>query len=229
VDVQQAVESAFIDRYGWRIDMQNPMLEFRMDVEEDEALLGLRLTDETMRKRFYKVAHLPASLKPTVAYCMVLLSEPAPTDVFADPMCGTGTIPIERAMSGPYSRIIGGDIEEEVLTAAWDNVQASRRQVDLLLWNTLAMPLKDLSVDKLVCNLPFGKQIGSRSENQRLYSDFFREMTRILKPGGRAVLLTSERELMRELVRRYPSIHLKRYLKIDLLGIKASIYIIDAY
>ena len=229
VDVQQAVETAFIDKYGWRINRQNPTLEFRMDMEENEALLGLRLTDGTMRRRTYKIAHLPASLKPTVAYCMVLLSEPTPEDVFVDPMCGAGTIPIERAMAGPYSRIIGGDVEKEILSAAQSNVDASRKSVELELWDVSSMPMQDQSVDRLVCNLPFGKRIGSPSENRGLYSSFFREMVRILKPGGKAVLLTSERELMKELVRRYSSIHLKRYLKIDLLGVRAWIYVIDFY
>ena len=229
VDLQQAAESALIDKYGWRINRQNPTLEFRMDMEESEALFGLRLTDKITHQRAYKIAHLPASLKPTVAYCMVLLSEPSPTDVFVDPMCGAGTIPIERAFFGPYGKITGGDISEDIVMSAKSNVEASRRSIDLKLWNVSAMPLPDRSVDKIVCNLPFGKQIGSRSENQRLYSSFFREMVRVLKPGGKAVLLTSERELMKQLFQQYSSINMRRYLRIDLMGVRAYIYVIDAY
>ena len=194
VDLQQAAETALVDKYGWRIDRQNPTLEFRMALEDSEALFGLRLTDETTRQRSYKIAHLPASLRPTVAYCMVLLSDPSPEDVFVDPMCGVGTIPIERAFFGPYSKITGGDISIDIIMSAKSNVEASRRAIYLEQWNASDMPLPNRSVDKIVCNLPFGKQTGSRSGNQRLYSDFFREMVRILKPGGTSVLLTSERE-----------------------------------
>jgi hypothetical protein len=61
-----------------------------------------------------------------------------------------------------------------------------------------------------------------------LYSDFFREIVRILKPGGRAVLLTSERNLVSELMGRHPSMNLRRYLRIDLLGTTAYIYVINA-
>jgi 23S rRNA G2445 N2-methylase RlmL len=150
VDAQKAVESALRGRYGWKIDLQNPTLEVRIDLEENEALLGLKLTGEMMRRRAYKVAHLPASLKPTVAYCMVLLSEPARTDVFVDPMCGVGTIPIERALAGPYRRIIGGDVEERVVRSARGNVDASRRSVDLALWDISAVPLRDRTIDKVV-------------------------------------------------------------------------------
>jgi len=227
VDVQKAVESALISRYGWKIDLQNPTLEIRIDLEEDEALLGLRLTGEMMRRRAYKVIHIPASLKPTVAYCMVLLSEPKPVDIFVDPMCGAGTIPIERALAGSYRRVIGGDVEESVVRSARGNVDASRRSVDLAVWSVSAMPLRGSTVDKVVCNLPFGKQIGSRRENRALYSDFIREMVRIMKPRGRAVLLTSERELMDDLTRQHPFMNLRRHLKIDLLGLRAYIYVID--
>lgn len=227
VDVQQAVETALSEKYGWRINRQTPTLEFRMDVDEGEALLGLRLSDGTTRKRDYKVSHLPASLKSTVAYCMILLSEPDSTDVFVDPMCGTGTIPIERALFGTYNRIIGGDVAESMIRSTRNNVEASRRVIDLALWDASAMPLRSRSVDKLVCNLPFGKKIGSHSENQKLYAAFFKEMARVVKPGGRAVLLTSERELISDLMRRYPSVNMKRYLRIDLLGVRAYIYTLN--
>lgn len=228
IDMQQAVEKSLIGKYGWRINLQNPILEFRIDLEDEEAIFGLRITDESVRQRNYKISHLPASLKPTVAYCMVSLSDPSPTDVFVDPMCGAGTIPIERAMFGQYASIIAGDMDEEVIGVAQSNVETSKSNIELKVWNVSSMPLENRSVDKIVCNLPFGKKIGSRAQNQKLYANFFREMTRILKPGGKAVLLTSERELINKLINKYRSLNLQRYVHIDLLGIKACIYVIDS-
>lgn len=227
VDVQKAVETAITGKYGWRLDLESPVLEIRIDLEEDKALLGLRLSDNTMSSRTYKMFHLPASLKPTVAYCMAMLSEPDPGDVFVDPMCGTGTIPIERAFAGPYKVVIAADFEESVVRSARGNINESHRVIDMAVWDVSAMPLRSHSVDKLVCNLPFGKKIGSKSANQILYSRFFSEMVRVLKPGGRAVLLTSENELMDELISLYPTLKLKRLLKIHLLGLRAYIYSID--
>jgi len=225
VDAQKAVEKAVANRYGWRLDLRDPILEVRIDLEEDRALLGLKLSSEKMRNRSYKVVNLPASLKPTVAYCMMLLSTPSSTDVFVDPMCGVGTIPIERALAGAYKRVIGGDVEESVIRAAKSNVDASRRSVDLSVWNVSDIPLKDRTVDRIVCNLPFGKQMSSQLKNRKLYSDFFREAARITKPGAKAVMLTTERELISEILGKYPSINMQRYLKIDLLGLRAYIYV----
>jgi len=227
VDVQKAVEKAISDKYGWRLTRQDPILEVRIDLEEDQALLGFKLSRETMRTRTYKVVHLPASLKPTIAYCMVLLSRSTSTDVFVDPMCGAGTIAIERALAGAYRKVIGGDVEESVVRAARSNVDTSRRSVDLAVWNVSAIPLKDNTVDRIVCNLPFGKQTRSSFGNQKLYANFFREAARISRPGGKAVVLTSERELVSELIRKHSSINMERYLRIDLLGIRAYIYVMN--
>lgn len=227
VDVQKAVEKAISDKYGWRLTRQDPILEVRIDLEEDQALLGFKLSRETMRTRTYKVVHLPASLKPTIAYCMVLLSRSTSTDIFVDPMCGAGTIAIERALAGAYKRVIGGDVEESVVRAARSNVDASRRSVDLVVWNVSAIPLKDNTVDRIVCNLPFGKQTRSSFGNQKLYANFFREAARISRPGGRAVVLTSDWELVSELIHKHPSINMERYLRIDLLGIRAYIYVMN--
>jgi 23S rRNA G2445 N2-methylase RlmL len=229
VDIQKTVEVALTGKCGWRIDKQNPILEARIDLEKDHALLGLKLTDEAMRNRDYKVAHLPASLKPTVAYCMTLLSNPSPRDIFVDPMCGAGTIAIERAFAGAYDRILAGDVQEEVVSAAKSNISESHRGIELFMWDISDIPIQDKSVSKIVCNMPFGKQIGSHSENRWLYLDFFKEMTRMLKPGGMAVLLSSERELINDLIQRYPYMKLIRYVYIELLGFKTCIYVISIH
>lgn len=227
VDAQKAVELALVAKYGWRLQHEEPLLEVRIDLEEDKAILGLKLSDEKMSNRTYKIFHLPASLKPTVAYCMAILSEPNPNDVFVDPMCGAGTIPIERAYAGAYKAIFAGDLKEAIVHSAKGNVSESKKSIKMAVWDIFNMPLQNRSVDKVVCNLPFGKKIGSRSKNQMLYNVFFKETARILKPGGKAVLLTTEKELLQEIISQYPSMRIRRQLKIDLLGIKAFIYLIN--
>src|SRR5262245_17421300 len=125
VDAQQAVERGIAARgdHQWRL-AEEGALEFwltllpgssstrpkgssagerrpsRPDRSGYEALLALRLSDEQMRHRDYKLEHLPASLRPSAAAALVWLTRPAPDDVFLDPMCGAGTILVERAHAG---------------------------------------------------------------------------------------------------------------------------------
>jgi tRNA G10 N-methylase Trm11 len=54
------------------------------------------------------------------------------------------------------------------------------------------LPVRDASVDVLVCDLPFGKQHGTVEGNKELYPRVLSEAARVVRPGGRAVLLTSD-------------------------------------
>jgi tRNA (guanine6-N2)-methyltransferase len=78
----------------------------------------------------------------------------------------------------------------------------------------------------VVTNLPFGKQIGSQADNVTLYEAFFGELARSLRPGGRAVLLTSEKELMRDLIQRSVQFRREREVLVGVLGQAARIYVL---
>ena len=146
-------------------------------------LCGVRLSDETMRHRTYKVAQVEASLRPTVARALVMLSEPTDGDVFLDPMCGAGTILIERGMHGRYAQLLGGDIRPDAVAATRTNVGPRYKPIDIRQWDARDLPLDDGSVDRVVCNLPFGKKIGAPQALRPLYEGFASEVARVLKAG----------------------------------------------
>ena len=64
--------------------------------------------------------------------------------------------------------------------------------IELLYADARALPLRDGSVDVVLCDLPFGRQHGSVDGNMALYPVVLHEITRVLKQGGRAVLLTND-------------------------------------
>ena len=101
-DVEGAVAAALTGNLPWRFvlndaEEQEPELDLRVLLEDDWALLGLRLGELPLHRRAYKVASRPGSLKPPVAYCLGLLAALAPSDVVLDPACGAGTILVEAA------------------------------------------------------------------------------------------------------------------------------------
>jgi tRNA (guanine6-N2)-methyltransferase len=225
---------------GWKLVADDAHLEVWAPIVGEWALIALRLSDRRMRHRTYKQEHTPASLRPTLAAAMVYLSRPRPTDRFCDPMCGAGTILAERAQAGPYRLLVGGDIDPEALRAARANLRSLARvlpisawQLDDLrtgtlfhLWDAQALSLRTGSLDVVVSNLPFGEQIGSHQENPALYDRFFAQLARVLERGGRAVLLTSERDLMRGLLERHPSLRRERQVLVGVLGQAARIYVL---
>jgi tRNA (guanine6-N2)-methyltransferase len=207
-------------------------LEVWAPVADNWAMIAIRLSDRRMRHRTYKQEHLPASLRPTLAAAMVTLSEPRPGDRFCDPMCGVGTILAERALASPSKALIGGDIDPEAVRAAAANLSRLHRAEpapELYLWDARRLPLRSGTIDVIVCNLPFGEQVGSHEENVALYSRFFDQLPRVLRPGGRAVLLTSEKELMRQLLGSNRQVGREREVLVGVLGQAARIYALRRY
>src|SRR4051812_13777732 len=129
-DVESAVATALTGYLPWRFvlndaEEQEPELDLRVLLEDDWALLGLRLGALPLHRRAYKVASRPGSLKPPVAYCLGLLAALAPGDVVLDPACGAGTILIEAAALVSSGVICGGDLDPPALEIAQSNLQAA--------------------------------------------------------------------------------------------------------
>jgi tRNA (guanine6-N2)-methyltransferase len=229
VDAQRAVEAGVLTRYRhkWKVVPDDAALEVWCTLIGPEAIVALRLSDATMRHRTYKVQHLPASLRPTIAAAMVLLSDPQPEDLFLDPMCGAGTILIERALAGRYDRLLGGDRNPEAVEICQANARGLAPSLEVQVWEATDLPLPNASVSKVVSNLPFGAQIGSHAENRALYPAFLAEMVRVVSPGGRLVLLTGERALMKQVLADRPELQIVGMHAVRVLGMVASIYVIE--
>ncbi|MEM1610802.1 MAG: tRNA (guanine(6)-N2)-methyltransferase, partial [Sulfolobales archaeon] len=102
IDVARVVGAAVIDSYlsskgvRPRVDLENPDVLIEVFVRDDEVLIGVNTTGETLARRRYRVYNHPAALKTLLAAAMIRLSgykgEP-----LLDPLCGGATIPIEAA------------------------------------------------------------------------------------------------------------------------------------
>src|SRR5262249_22017428 len=115
---------------SWRHAEENASVEIWLTINGNQAVCGVRLSDRTMRHRRYKLEHIPASLRPTVAAAMVRLAQVKPGQTVVDPMCGAGTILAEQmeALRRPdrdRTTVLGGDLELEALR----NARANLRQV----------------------------------------------------------------------------------------------------
>jgi 23S rRNA G2445 N2-methylase RlmL len=187
---------------SWRPAEENAAVEVWLTIHGATAVCGLRLSDRTMRHRRYKREHLPASLRPTMAAAMVRLAGAGPGQVVLDPMCGAGTILAEQLEVGWHGRagkveVWGGDRDPAALRAAAANL---RRLGPTLLarWDATRLPLPDASVDRVITNPPFGKQLGRPEDIGPLYRRALAEYERVLRPGGRAVFLVGDTAPLRE-------------------------------
>lgn len=95
----EAIIERMRDKTGKRIpvNLDNPEVIIHTLVRKNHFWIGLEATGSSLHRRFYRAHHHPAALNPVIAHAMVRLSGWEPGETLADPMCGSGTIPIEAA------------------------------------------------------------------------------------------------------------------------------------
>ncbi|WP_420640668.1 N-6 DNA methylase [Candidatus Leptofilum sp.] len=227
----EAVRRGMKVRYPrWRLVEDHTMLEIWVNLLGSRLVAGIRLTDRTMRHRFNKPMPLKAALRPSVAAAMIHLIQPQDDDIFLDPMCGSGTLLMERRYAGAYQQMLGADIVYNHSRATRLNVESLRKELPanfhMLHANAMQLPLALGSITKVATNLPFGKQIGSPKALKKLYPAFFRELERVLGRNGRAVILSSEYDLVKTAVRRCDHLEILTGYSIAVLGQWGRIYIL---
>jgi putative N6-adenine-specific DNA methylase len=97
---KDAVVDQFKNLYGKRpsIDTTNPDFHIHLHLVEDECTVLLDSSGEPLNKRGYRINSTIAPINEVLAAGMVLLSQWEGQSNFIDPMCGSGTIPIEAAL-----------------------------------------------------------------------------------------------------------------------------------
>ncbi len=224
-ELAAAAGAGVVAQTGWRVDLTHHDIDIWLQVEGAGAAVGLRLSGEGMSRRS-RVSHGVASLRPTVAHAMCLLAGTRAGGVFLDPMCGSGTVLIERAGAGRDAVLLGLDLDPRPLRAAGENLRAAGVPATLCQADGRSLPLPAASVDTIVSNLPWGRRVGSHRANRRMYPQFMAEAVRVLQPGGTMVLLTIERRLMQRLVAEHPALSLDSVTVVNLGGLEPSIYVL---
>ncbi|KAM9344641.1 THUMP domain-containing protein 2 [Symphorus nematophorus] len=175
---------------GWKSDLRNPHLEVTVYLSDDLCLLGIPLTRLPLANRSYIKT---TGLRSTVAWAMASLAQIQPGFCVVDPMCGVGTILIEAAQEHKAACFLGVDIDDGQLQKANENVEFSElgNRIHLLKASSMALPLPSASVDAVVCDLPFGRKFGTRTNMAANLPLILTEMERVLHIGGTLVLLLS--------------------------------------
>jgi putative N6-adenine-specific DNA methylase len=99
--VKKAVIEAMKRKYGpSEFPETGPVYKIEVSLINDTASLTIDTTGPGLHKRGYRQDTGEAPLRETLAAGIVLLSGWKPDRIFADPLCGSGTIAIEAALIG---------------------------------------------------------------------------------------------------------------------------------
>jgi len=97
---KDAIADQFREKLGKRpfVSKENAEMHINVHISQDECTISLDSSGDSLHKRGYRVAVDKAPLNEVLAAGMIKLSGWKKDGDFIDPMCGSGTIPIEAAM-----------------------------------------------------------------------------------------------------------------------------------
>jgi tRNA (guanine6-N2)-methyltransferase len=165
-------------------------MSWRLTVDGDRAFLGLRLGSSPLHRRIYRQVTRPGSVHPPLAAAMVRLARPSDGVRLLDPCCGVGTIPLEAAAVGGGLTIVGSDQDWRAIRAAVAN--GAGASVRWMTADAGLLPLARCSVDLVVTNPPWDRQVPTAGLLAGHPDRFWQELRRVLRPDGRAVVLLTD-------------------------------------
>ena len=97
---KDAIADWFTERHDKRpsVSLANPDIMINIHIAQQRCTLSLDSSGESLHKRGYRVAQTEAPLNEALAAGMLLIAGWNGQSNLLDPMCGSGTIPIEAAL-----------------------------------------------------------------------------------------------------------------------------------
>ncbi|MCU0822784.1 MAG: class I SAM-dependent RNA methyltransferase [Spirochaetes bacterium] len=119
--VKKAVVEAMKRKYHWldQFPEDGPVYKIEIAFLKDMAALTIDTSGAGLHKRGYRLGRGDAPLRETLAAAIILLSRWEASRIFADPLCGSGTIPIEAALIG---RNIAPGLKRKFVSEEWPSI-----------------------------------------------------------------------------------------------------------
>lgn len=217
--VGAAVESRFAVRRV-RVSLDNPDITLYACIDSSRYLLGVLVTAfRPLHERGYRAYVHPSMLNPVIANAMIdLAGNPAS---IIDPFCGSGTIIIERWFRGDATLLLGMDVKYRHARGALANARRAGAVIDLVVGDVRLPPLRQMHVEAIVTNPPFGLREKPVGGLRAVYAALVRLAQQV--SVGVLVVITPRRGLLRSVLKGLAK---EKEIAIEHGGMKSSIFVL---
>ena len=122
--VKDAIADYWLERENKRpnVSVDSPDLSINVHIANEQVTVSLDSSGESLHKRGYRVATTEAPINEVLAAGMLLMAGWKGQSDFYDPMCGSGTLPIEAALIA--RNIAPGVFRKEFAFEKWPDFDA---------------------------------------------------------------------------------------------------------
>lgn len=159
-DCQAIVKKSVVEKMKQRykkvwFEETGPRYTIEVALLKDIATLTIDTSGAGLHKRGYRKLTGTAPLKETLAAALVSLSRWQPDRTLIDPMCGTGTIPIEAALQGLN---LAPGRQREFASEKWPVIPAglwhkARQEAEDLACTQKKLKIRGTDIDKEALNM----------------------------------------------------------------------------
>lgn len=142
LQVKNAIVDQQQEQYGDRsdIEIQSPDVQISVHINQAVCTVSLNSSGSSLHRRGYRPAVGAAPLKESLAAALIQLSQWQPDQTFYDPLCGSGTLPLEASLKA--LNIAPGLFRDYFGFETWPDF-------DAVLWDALIQEAKASQGDRL--------------------------------------------------------------------------------
>ncbi|NJR31779.1 MAG: RNA methyltransferase [Chamaesiphon sp. CSU_1_12] len=192
IQVKRAITKQQTEKFGARsnVDIAEPNVRINVHIEKDTCTVNLDSSGGSLHRRGYRSAVGDAPLKESLAAALMKMSGWTPDLAFVDPLCGSGTLPLEAAMQA--LNIAPGIFRDRFGFESW--LDFDEKLFDRLLKAAEAGEQQDLQATIIGSDrnrdIIEQARANARSSGVERYVNFLqRELADVEAPSDRGILL----------------------------------------
>lgn len=232
-DLIKNIENMLSKNKHLKLNRLLPDIEFWLLIRsEGETFFCMRLTKKLNQEKYLE----KGELRPELASILCLISEPQDNDVFMDPFCGHGAIPIQRLFipNCNYQKIIASDSNSMLISglrSKLSRLAKKKKIINFSIENFDALNLKSLSnnsIDKIVTDPPWGLRASKIDDIEKFQNSMMHEFHRVLTKDSMVVILAKKEIFDKTLQNNQDKFRLIKEYTTIVSGQKASVYKLQA-
>ena len=223
-NLKRGVEEFIARNSALRVDRANPDTEFWLLYRREGFSFFLKRLTRSVEKSLH-----PGELTPQLAWFLCRLAESGPGEIVLDPFCGYGSIPEAALKHFPIKKFYASDTDPRCVKIAASKKSLKNERCEIRRLDVLSVPdfIPEDGVDAIITDPPWGMYKETRVPLEKFYEETLNLFSGLLKPGGRAVILTAAREELESSVEKAATLRIMKTIPILVSGKKAAVFLIE--